>query len=53
MPTSHELRSMQKRVLAMLLKAKEDPTKLDELIKLHSIEMEQEDVAFVKQELAQ
>jgi len=51
MPTSQELRSIQKRMLAMLLQAKQDPSRLDELIKLYSLEMEQEDVALVKQEL--
>ena len=51
MPTSQELRSIQKRMLAMLLQAKQDPSKLDELIKLYSLEMEQEDVAYVKQQL--
>ena len=53
MPSNLELRAMQMRMLAMLLKAKQDPGKLDELIKMQSIEMEQEDVAFVKQELEQ
>lgn len=51
MPTDKEMRSVQKRVLTMLLKAKEDPSRLDELIQMYSIEMEQEDVAFVKQAL--
>ena len=51
MPTSQELRSIQKRVLAMLLKIEKDPSKAAEFIQLYSLEMEQEDVALVKQEL--
>ena len=51
MSTELELRSMQKRMLVMLIKAKKDPAKLDELIQQHSLEMVQEDVALVKREL--
>jgi len=53
MPTSLELRSMQKRMLATLLSAKADPSKLDEYSKTLSLEMEDEDVSHVKQKLGQ
>ena len=53
MSTAIELRSMQKRMLATLLKVEKDPSKLTEFIELLSLEMEQEDVALVKQGLGQ
>ena len=51
MPTNEELRSIQKRVLVMLIKAKRHPERLDELIEEYSLEMQDEDVSHVKQKL--
>ena len=51
MPTDKEVRITQKRFLTMLLEAEKNPAKLKEFIKAYSIEMDQEDVAFVKQEV--
>ena len=51
MPTNEEQRAIQKRVLTMLIKAEKDPSRLPELIEEYSIEMQQEDVAFVEKKL--
>jgi len=51
MPTNEEQRAIQKRVLTMLIKAEKDPSRLAELIEEYSIEMQQEDVAFVEKRL--
>ena len=48
MPPSLELRASQKRQLAMLLKAKGSPERLDEMIDIVISEMDAEDVAYVQ-----
>ena len=53
MPPNHEQRSIQKRTLALLIKAKNNPQDINQMIKEFCIEMEQEDVALVKQELGE
>jgi uncharacterized membrane-anchored protein YjiN (DUF445 family) len=42
-----EIRNNQKRVLAMLVKAKKNPAVLDEMIDEYGLEMQKEDVALV------
>jgi len=51
MPTSEELRSIQKRILAMLITIEQDPSQLPKLIESYSIEMQEEDVALVERKL--
>ena len=51
MATELELRVMQKRILTMLLEIKADPSLIDRLIRNHCLEMEEEDVALIKQRL--
>jgi len=53
MPPLHEMRSIQKRTLALLKKAEQDPSKLPEIIREYSIEMEEEDVAYVEKKMQQ
>ena len=45
------LKSTQKRTLAMLLRIEANPSEVKEFIKLYSLEMDEEDVAYVEKKL--
>ena len=48
----YALRATQKRTLYMLLMIKDNPSSVDDFIHRYSVEMNEEDIAYVEKKLA-